>query len=149
MTTVLSRTARLVGVFSGASAVGAVALTGCVSSSAQPSGSSEAVVVAPGSLIALTTTSGTSVQVPASTPTVLFFFTGECGTSADGARNMAQAQHQAGGAGQFLGVDMDPSRRLSLVGRGPECGPIFPHRAASPCISVQRESLALLGFPHG
>lgn len=107
------RTTRLIGAIAGTAVIGGTVLAGCGSNAATPGDTSAHATTAPGAVtgapITLTTTTGTSVQVPTSTPTVLFFFTGECGTCVGGARSMSQAQQQTGDSGQFLGVDMDPS----------------------------------------
>jgi len=71
-----------------------------------PTSSTATAAILKGTAVALL--GGRQVQIPSSTPTVLFFFALGCVDCAAGAQATAAAARTAGPTAIFLGVDLDP-----------------------------------------
>jgi hypothetical protein len=66
-------------------------------------------------VLAGTTLDGQAVRVPAGRPAVLFFFTVGCGTCFPGAQQVVDARGRAGGAADYLAVNLDPREPGTLI----------------------------------
>lgn len=76
-------------------------------------GSSE--VGEPAPQFSVTTTAGTSLDLPTGAPTVMFFMAGWCGTCLPEAAALEQIHQEYGDQVTILGVDADPSDPLDSL----------------------------------
>jgi len=93
--------------------VGAAACA--TSESAGSDGPSASPAPAQAEPVTLATLEGEEVTVPADKPAVMFFFTVNCGSCAQGAAALGEAHAQAAEQADFLAVDIDPNEPAEYI----------------------------------
>ncbi len=90
-----------------------------------------------GSAFTVRTVTGAQLRVPAGKPTVLFFFTGECGSCYTGAKNLATVLASTGSRADVVAVELDPSEPADILNQ-------FLAAVGNPPFSVVRDDGSLL-----
>lgn len=92
-------------------------LTGCATTqTAQtPPGATTQALPAASGVFTARTVNGAQVAVPGSKPTVLFFFSVECGSCGPESTVLAQVQHSAPHGANYVVVDVAPSETTAVI----------------------------------
>lgn len=98
------RAARVAGIAAGVIALLAVVYTAFALASSDSTGNGQATATS----LAATTLSGQQVTVPGGKPSVLFFFSVECGSCGPATQALAQVQQTVGERANFVAVDVAP-----------------------------------------
>jgi hypothetical protein len=90
-----------------------------------------------GPMLTVRSVTGAAVRVPDGKPTVLFFFTGECGTCYTGAKNLATVLDDTGSRADVVAVELDPSEPAAVLNQ-------FLAAVGNPPFTVVRDDGTLL-----